>query len=76
VSSAEFPYMNTLEAQKQRLENEIIRAKARMLELHQNEYPDLNLLGSLKELVERNFQLISMIDQHTTANVHRACRRG
>lgn len=61
--------MNLLEAHKQRLEQEIIAAKEKIWTLKESEFPDLIALNQLKESVERNWQLIEMIDQHLHGDI-------
>jgi len=56
--------MNTLEKQRQRLENEIISTKERIWQIKSSEFPDLKALNLLNETVERSMQLIGMIEQH------------
>jgi len=53
-----------MEFQRQRLEEEMIRAKGRIRQIRESSYPDLSALKQLQESVERNLQLIGMIDQH------------
>ena len=55
--------MNTLEQQRTRLEEEIIAAKERIWKIRDSKFPDLKLLTQLNETVERNMQLIYMIDK-------------
>ena len=56
--------MRTMEFQRQRLEEEMIKAKGRIRQIRESSYPDLSALKQLQESVERNLQLIGMIDQH------------
>jgi len=56
--------MNTLEQQRQRLENEIISTKERIWQIKDSKLPDLKALNLLNETIERNMQLIGMIEQH------------
>ena len=56
--------MNTLEQQRERLENEIISTKERICQIKDSKLPDLKALNLLNETVERNMQLIGMIEQH------------
>jgi len=53
-----------MEFQRQRLEEEMIKAKGRIRQIRESSYPDLSALKQLQESVERNLQLIGMIDQH------------
>jgi len=56
--------MRTMEFQRTRLEEEMIKAKSRIRQIRESSFPDLNALKQLQESVERNMQLIGMIDQH------------
>ena len=56
--------MRTMEFQRKRLEEEMIRAKGRIRQIRESSFPDLNAIKQLQESVERNLQLIGMIDQH------------
>jgi len=56
--------MRTLECQRQRLESEIIASKAKVWQIKDSEFPDLKALNQLHDAIERNMQLINMIDQH------------
>lgn len=57
--------MNLLERQKLRLEDEILTARDRLAQLaEQTAGAHLQDLQALHELIERNGQLIEMIDQH------------
>ena len=56
--------MNTLEQQRQRLENEIIDTKERIWKVKGGRFPDLKALNLLNETIERDLQLIGMIEQH------------
>jgi len=60
----EWTMINTLEQQRQRLENEIIETKERILKVKAGRFPDLKALNLLNETIERNLQLIGMIEQH------------
>jgi len=60
----EWTMMNTLEQQRQRLENEIIETKERIRKVKGGRFPDLKALNLLNETIERNLQLIGMIEQH------------
>jgi len=60
----EWTMMNTLEQQRQRLENEIIETKERIIKVKGGRFPDLKALNLLNETIERNLQLIGMIEQH------------
>jgi len=53
-----------MEFQRTRLEEEMIKAKSRIRQIRESSFPDLNALKQLQESVERNMQLIGMIDQH------------
>jgi len=56
--------MNTLQYQRQRLEDEMNVAKANMQLIRESEFPDLKTLQQYRESIERNQQLIGMIDNH------------
>ena len=56
--------MRTLEFQRQRLENEIIESKSKIWQIRDSDFPDLKALNQLHDAIERNMQLINMIDQH------------
>ncbi len=58
--------MNTLRYQRQRLENGIIASKERIRAIRESEFLDLKTLHQLNETIERNLQLICMIDHHLT----------
>lgn len=58
--------MSLLEAHKQRLEREIVDAKTKIWQMQNSDFPDLMTINQLKEAVERNWQLIEMIDMHST----------
>lgn len=56
--------MNTLAQQKKRLEAEIIDAKTCLASLKDQCVPDIKSIKLHSETIERNMQLISMIDNH------------
>jgi len=56
--------MNPLSAQKKRLEQEIQDAKWRVQAIQESGLPDISVMRQLDELMERNLQLIEMIDKH------------
>lgn len=56
--------INTLEQQKQRLETEILESEKQIWRVRASRFPDLKLLNQLNESIERNTQLIDMIDLH------------
>lgn len=56
--------MNTLLQQKQRLSEEIVSARAKLEAVKAEQLPDLKLIQQFKETIERNGQLIQMIDGH------------
>ncbi len=61
--------LTTLDNQRQRLERENIDTKQKIVALSEGEYPNLALLNQLRESIERNMQLITMIKQHRPAKV-------
>lgn len=61
--------LTTLDNQRLRLEKEIIKAKQRIVLISEGEYPDVGSINQLRESIERNMQLITMIDQHRPAKV-------
>jgi len=69
--------MRTLEHQKQRLEGEIMSSKTKIWQIRDSEFVDLNALNQLRDTIERNMQLINMIDQHLGAGQeHRVQQSG
>ncbi len=56
--------MNTLQAQRERLQGEVSHAKAQLERLRASEQPNLQDINALMEAVTRNQQLIEMIDNH------------
>jgi hypothetical protein len=66
--------MNTLQMQKQRLQDEVAVAEERIAEVLQSTRPDAQQLRQLNETIERNRQLMAMIDDHLAAN-HRPAWR-
>lgn len=56
--------MSLLNAHKKRLEDEIITAKDKIRAIRDCEFPDLATIKQLNEQIERNWQLIGMIDHH------------
>ena len=60
--------MTTMEFQRTRLEAEMIKAKDRIRQIRESSFPDLNAIKQLQESVERNLQLIGMIDHHLKAD--------
>jgi len=56
--------MNTLAQQKIRLETEIIAAKQSIVALKECAITDFKTINHHAETIERNMQLISMIDNH------------
>lgn len=56
--------MNTLLQQKQRLSEEIVSARAKLKAVKAEQLQDLKLIQQFKETIERNGQLIQMIDGH------------
>ncbi|MDX1452599.1 MAG: hypothetical protein R3183_08565 [Oleiphilaceae bacterium] len=56
--------MNTLIAQKERLEGEVSVAKAKLARLRSSPQPDLRAITELTESITRNKQLIGMINNH------------
>jgi pantothenate kinase-related protein Tda10 len=56
--------MHLLEAQKIRLEQEIIQAKEQLRQLHVDGCHDISVIKQLQETIERNWQLVGMIDEH------------
>ena len=61
--------MTTLDNQRQRLEREIIEAKKKIISIGEGSFPNLKVVNQLRESIERNMQLISMIEQHRPAKV-------
>ena len=59
--------MRTLEFQRQRLEKEIMASKQGIRTIRESDFPDVNALNQLHDAIERNMQLIGMIDQHLDA---------
>jgi len=57
--------MTTLDCQRQGLEQEIIESKKKILMIRESAFPDLKLVSQLRESIERNLQLIAMIEEHT-----------
>ena len=68
--------MRTLEFQKQRLESEIIASKSKIWEIRESQFPDLKALNQLHDTIERNMQLINMIDQHLVTDQRAVCGKG
>jgi len=56
--------MTTIEFQRKRLEDELIAAKQKITLVRNSRFPDINTLNQLQDTVERNLQLIGMIDHH------------
>lgn len=56
--------MNTLAHQKKRLEAEIFEAKNCIAQLKECMMPDMKTIKLHNETIERNMQLIAMIDNH------------
>ena len=67
--------MTTLECQRKNLEREIIQTKEMMWDVKESEYPDIGLLNQLRDKVERNLQLINMIDHHLDAGQQYSAQR-
>jgi hypothetical protein len=61
--------LTTLDNQRLRLEREILEAKKKIAILTDSDYLDMNSINQLKDSIERNMQLISMISQHRPAKV-------
>ncbi|WP_231875616.1 hypothetical protein, partial [Oleiphilus sp. HI0086] len=61
--------LTTLDNQRQRLEREIIETKKKIVAANEGAFPDLGLVKQLRDSIERNMQLISMIDQHRPARI-------
>lgn len=61
--------LTTLDNQRQRLEREIIEAKQKIVAISGGEFPNVMLLNQLRESIERNMQLITMIEQHRPAKL-------
>lgn len=59
--------MNTLAQQKCRLESEIIAAKQNIAALKESDVMDLKAINHHAETIERNMQLITMIDNHLSS---------
>ncbi len=56
--------MNTLEHHKRRLEAEISSALESIRQIRASDCPDLKALNQLNDAVERNRQVIGMINNH------------
>lgn len=56
--------MTTLEAQKQRLLDELTEAHEQMALIKAQPYPDFKILNYYTDMVRRNTQLVEMIDSH------------
>lgn len=56
--------MTTLEAQKQRLLDELTEAHEQMALIKAQPYPDFKILNYYMDMVRRNTQLVEMIDSH------------
>jgi antitoxin component HigA of HigAB toxin-antitoxin module len=56
--------MTTLEAQKQRLLEELIEAKEQMALIKAQPCPDFKILNYYMDVVSRDTQLVEMIDSH------------
>lgn len=67
--------MDTLQYQRQRLEDEVIDANANIRMIRESEFPDLNALQQLMESIERNKQLIGMIDNHRQCDLQSVSKR-
>lgn len=59
--------MNTLMQQKKRLESEIVEAKNSIASLKESGVPNLTAMNHFSEMIERNMQLIYMIDNHLSS---------
>jgi hypothetical protein len=66
--------MSTLARQRQNLENDVIASKGKIWEIRNSEFPDLKALNQLQDAIERNMQLINMIDQHIYSNQQSVAR--
>jgi len=64
VADFEAVVMQLLEVQKVRLEQEIVQAKEKLRQLSLDSCQDLSTIRQLQEQLERNWQLIGMIDEH------------
>ncbi len=67
--------MNTLSVHKARLEAEIVQAKVKIQRIRESEFPDLKALNELNDSVQRNLQLIGMIDNHDSCGKQPAWRQ-
>lgn len=56
--------MTTLEAQKQRLLDELVEAREQIEIVKSQPFPDFKILNYYTDVVSRNTQLIEMIDYH------------
>lgn len=56
--------MTTLEAQKQRLLEELTEAHEQITLIKAQPYPDFKILNYYTDMVLRNTQLVEMIDSH------------
>ena len=56
--------MTTLEAQKQRLLDELIEVNEQIALIKAQSYPDFKILNYYMDMVRRNTQLVEMIDSH------------
>ena len=56
--------MTTLEAQKQRLLDELAEAHDQLSLIKAQPYPDFKILNYYTDMVRRNTQLVEMIDSH------------
>lgn len=67
--------MTTLDCQRQRLEQEIIDSKKKILLIRESDFPDLKQITQLRETIERSMQLLSMLEQHVQASSTRIIRQ-
>ncbi len=59
--------MNTLEAQRQRLLQEIATAEAELNEILRFEAPNIAMVNFYQDMLVRNRELVRMIEQHLAA---------
>lgn len=56
--------MSTLEAQKRRLEEEIVEAYEQLAALQEQPFPDLKMINYYNDLIHRNEHLLQMLQMH------------
>ena len=60
--------MTTLEAQKNRLLDELAEAHEQIAKVKAQQYPDFKILNYYTDMIRRNTQLVEMIDSHLFGN--------